>query len=74
MARMTCVEQSERSRLFYGFHVYRGPKGEKKRFTWRDYRDLIVPAHTQLGGLIMLVWDNLRAHLTRPCSPEATAK
>ncbi|MFF8281058.1 transposase [Streptomyces lateritius] len=63
MAGMSCFKQGRRSRLFYSFRVYRGRKGEPKGFTWRDYRDLIVTAHIQLGGPIVLVWDNLRAHL-----------
>ncbi|MFF4961423.1 transposase [Streptomyces sp. NPDC001222] len=36
------------------------PKG----FGWRDFRDLIVRARIQLGGPIVLVWDNVRLHLT----------
>ncbi|MDT0550347.1 transposase, partial [Streptomyces lonegramiae] len=31
-------------------------------FSWRDYRDLLVAAHQQLGGPIELVWDNLNVH------------
>ncbi|MFE5947946.1 hypothetical protein [Streptomyces sp. NPDC056480] len=54
---MSCFKQGRRSRLFYSFLVYRGRKGEPKGFTWRDYRDLIVRAHIQLGGPIILVWD-----------------
>nr|WSX54155.1 transposase [Streptomyces sp. NBC_00974] len=63
MAGMTCFREGERSRMFYSFHVYRSRKGEPKGFTWRDYRDLIVRAHIQLGAPVVLVWDNLRAHL-----------
>ncbi|MFJ5938539.1 hypothetical protein [Streptomyces sp. NPDC093071] len=63
MTGMSCFKQGRRSRLLYSFHVYRGRKGEPKGFTWRDYRDLITRAHIQLGGPIVLVWDNLRAHL-----------
>nr|WP_254710692.1 transposase [Streptomyces lunaelactis] len=36
----------------------RGPSG----FTWKDYRDLVVRAHLQLGGPIVLIWDNLNVH------------
>ena len=35
----------------------------RKSFAWTDYRDLIVAAHRQLGGPIVLVWDNLNTHL-----------
>ena len=44
-------------------HVYRGRKDERRGFTWTDYRDLIIRAHLQLAGPIVLVWDNLRTHL-----------
>lgn len=33
-------------------------KGARKSFAWTDYRDLAVRAHPQLGGPIVLVWDN----------------
>ncbi|MBS2545504.1 transposase [Catenulispora sp. NL8] len=35
-----------------------------KSFARTGYQDLIGVAHTQLGGPIMLVWDNLNTHLT----------
>ncbi|MFF4139656.1 transposase [Streptomyces mirabilis] len=44
--------------------AYRGRKDEPKGFGWRDFRDLITRARTQLGGPIVLVWDNVRLHLT----------
>ena len=45
-------------------HLYRGRKGETKAFTWSEYRDLLIAAHRQLpGGVIVLVWDNLNVHL-----------
>ncbi|NEA56454.1 transposase [Streptomyces sp. SID13666] len=64
MAGMTCYRPGERSRLIYAVREYRGRKDEPKGFGWRDFRDLIVRAHTQLGGPIVLVWDNLRLHPT----------
>ncbi|MFC5785172.1 transposase [Streptomyces aureus] len=64
MAGMTCYKPGERSRLIYGIREYRGRKGEPKGFGWRDFRDLIVRARIQLGGPIVLVWDNVRLHLT----------
>ncbi|MFE9853681.1 transposase [Streptomyces sp. NPDC005576] len=66
MAGMTCYKPGERSRLIYAVREYRGRKDEPKGFGWKDYRDLIVRAHTQLGGPIVLVWDNLRMHLVAP--------
>ncbi|MBM7439285.1 hypothetical protein [Streptomyces sp. HB132] len=49
--------------MFYAIREYRGRKNEPKGFDWKDYRDLVIRAHTQLGGPTVLVWDNLRMHL-----------
>ncbi|SEG94001.1 DDE superfamily endonuclease [Actinacidiphila yanglinensis] len=64
MAGMTCYKPGERSRLICAIREYRGRKDEPKGFGWRDFRDLIVRARSQLGGPIVLVWDNVRLHLT----------
>ncbi|WP_456154776.1 IS630 family transposase [Streptomyces chartreusis] len=64
MAGMNCYKTGKRSRLIYAIREYRGRKDEPKGFGWRDFRDLIVRAHAQLGGPIVLVWDNVRLHLT----------
>ncbi|MFJ2781928.1 transposase [Kitasatospora sp. NPDC087315] len=66
MAGMTCYKPGERSRLIYAIREYRGRKGQPKGFGWRDFRDLIIRARTQLGGPIVLVRDNARLHLTKP--------
>ncbi|MFB7453530.1 transposase [Streptomyces sp. NPDC056194] len=63
MAGMTCYKPGERSRLIYRIREYRGRKGEPKGFGWRDFRDLVVRVHLQLGTPIVLVWDNVRLHL-----------
>ncbi|MFD7731911.1 transposase [Kitasatospora phosalacinea] len=64
MAGMTCFKPGERSRLIYAVREYRGRKNQPKGFGRRDFRELIVRARIQLGGPIVLVWDNLRLHLT----------
>ena len=47
----------------YRLHRYRGRKGETKAFTWPEYRDILVAAHSQLPrGNIVLIWDNLNVH------------
>jgi transposase len=66
MAGLTCYKPGQRSRLFYAVREYRGRKGEPKGIGWQDLRDLLVRAHIQLGGPIVLVWDNLRMHLVKP--------
>ncbi|WP_405828166.1 transposase [Streptomyces sp. NBC_01176] len=63
-AGMSCSKPGEQSRLLYAIREYRGRKDEPKGFGWRDFRDLIVRARIQLGGPIVLVWDNVRLHLT----------
>ncbi len=66
MAGMACYKAGERSRLIYSIREYRGRKGEPKGFAWHDFRDLIVRARIQVGGPIVLVWDNARIHLVPP--------
>ncbi|MFC8262848.1 transposase [Streptomyces sp. NPDC057291] len=66
MAGMSCYKAGERSRLIYAVREYSGRKGQPKGFGWRDFRDLLVCARIQLGGPIVLVWDNVRIHLTAP--------
>ncbi|MFD0883736.1 transposase [Streptosporangium algeriense] len=63
VAALACYRPGRRSRLIYRMHTYRRRKGEAASFTWRDYRDLIVVAHVQLGAPIVLVWDNLNRHI-----------
>ncbi len=63
IAGMTCYKPGKRSRMFYSVRKYRGRKGEPEGIGWRDLRDLLVRARIQLGGPIVLVWDNLRMHL-----------
>ncbi|MFE0774521.1 transposase [Streptomyces sp. NPDC058861] len=63
---MTCYKSGERSRLIYAIREYQGRKDEPKGFSWKDYRDLILRARAQLGGPVVLVWDNLRMHLVAP--------
>ncbi|MGW2599271.1 IS630 family transposase [Streptomyces klenkii] len=66
MAGMTCYKPGERSRMFYAVREYIGRKDQPKGFGWRDFRDLLIRARIQLGGPIVLVWDNVRIHLTAP--------
>ena len=66
VAGLTCYKAGKRSRVFYSIREYRGRKGEPKGIGWRDLRGLLVRAHIQLGGPIVLVWDNLRMHLVEP--------
>ncbi|MCX4537747.1 transposase (plasmid) [Streptomyces sp. NBC_00841] len=64
VAALCCYKPGEASRLIYRPHGLLLLKGARKSFSWKDYRDLLVRAHIQLGGPIVVVWDNLNTHLT----------
>ena len=53
-----------RPRLIYRTH--RGHRADRRKgFTETDYARLLDAAHQQLGGAIILVWDNLNTHVSR---------
>ncbi len=62
IAALTCYKPGHRSRLIYRPRRDDGNRDGRKSFSWRDYRDLLIAAHAQLGGPIVLVWDNLNIH------------
>jgi len=64
IAALTCYKTGQRSRLIWRPYRHRNGSG-RKSFAWTDYRDLLIAAHRQLGGPIVVVWDNLGTHLTR---------
>uniref|UniRef100_UPI003F687BDA IS630 family transposase n=1 Tax=Streptomyces polyasparticus TaxID=2767826 RepID=UPI003F687BDA len=63
IAALTCYKPGQRSRLIYRPRRDDGRRDGRKSFAWSDYRDLLQVAHQQLGGPIVLVWDNLNVHL-----------
>ncbi|MFE0063256.1 transposase, partial [Streptomyces sp. NPDC059003] len=59
IAALTCYKHGERSRLIFRPKRHLDHKrGGRRSLTWTDYRDLLVRAHQQLGGPIVLIWDN----------------
>jgi putative transposase len=64
IAGLVCVRPGHRSRLIYRTLVHRGRKGERRSFAESDYAALLDAAHQQLGGPIVLVWDNLNTHIS----------
>jgi transposase len=64
IAAPTCYKPGERARLIYRPRRDDGARAGRKGFAWTDYRDLLITAHRQLGGPIVLIWDNLNTHLT----------
>lgn len=63
VAALCCYKPGGQSRVIYRPRFHMPLKGARKSFAWTDYRDLAVRAHIQLGGPIVLVWDNLNTHL-----------
>jgi transposase len=64
IAGLVCVKPGRRSRFIYRTIVHRGRKGERRSFSERDYIGLLDAAHQQLGGPIVVIWDNLNTHIS----------
>ena len=64
LAGLIATKPGQRSRLLYRTRTHRGRKGEPKGFAEADYAALLDAAHQQLGAPIVLVWDNLNAHVS----------
>ncbi len=64
LAALIAVQPGQRPRLIYRTH--RARRGDKRKgFTETDYARLLDAAHQQLGGPVVLVWDNLNTHTSR---------
>ncbi|MZE45837.1 DDE endonuclease [Streptomyces sp. SID5477] len=63
VAVLCCYKPGETARLIYRPRQHLLLKGARKSFSWQDYRELLVRAHIQLDGPIVVVWDNLNTHL-----------
>jgi putative transposase len=61
LAALIAVRPGRRPRLIWRTH--RGRRGDKRKgFTEHEYARLLDAAHQQLGGPLILVWDNLNTH------------
>ena len=61
LAALIAVRPGQRPRLIYRTH--RARRADKRKgFTEADYARLLDAAHQQLGGPVVLVWDNLNTH------------
>ncbi|MFJ5548583.1 transposase [Streptomyces sp. NPDC093225] len=66
IAALCCYKPGERSHLIYRPKRHGDHKsGGRKSFAWTEYRDLLIAAHQQLGGPVILIWDNLNVHKDR---------
>jgi hypothetical protein len=64
LAALLAVKPGQRSRLIYRVHHARRRNGQRKGFTEADFARLLDAAHQQLRGPIVVVWDNLNAHVS----------
>jgi hypothetical protein len=68
LAALVATKPGRRPRLIYRTHRGRrgsGQSGRRKGFTEADYAALLDAAHQQLGGPIVLIWDNLNTHVSK---------
>jgi hypothetical protein len=63
VAALVAIKPGHRPRLIYRTHCRRRAS-RRKGFTEADYAALLDAAHQQLGGPIVLVWDNLNTHVS----------
>jgi putative transposase len=65
LAALIAVKPGQRPRLIYRVHRSRGRgKDRRKGFTETGYAALLDAAHQQLGGPLVVVWDNLNTHVS----------
>ena len=65
LAALIAVKAGQRTRLIYRVHAARNRKDKRKGFTEADYARLLDAARQQLGGPLVLAWDNLNTHVSR---------
>ena len=61
LAALIAVKPGRRPRMIYRT---RQPGGQRKGFTETDYARLLDDAHQQLGGPLVVIWDNLNTHVS----------
>lgn len=64
LAALVAVKEGRRPRLVFRVHAAR--RGDKRKgFTEQDCARLLDAAHQQLGGPLVVVWDNLSTHVSK---------
>jgi transposase len=64
LAALIAVRPGCRPRLI--FRAHRARRGDQRKgFTETEYARFLDAAHQQLGGPLVLVWDNLNTHTSR---------
>jgi len=64
VAGLACYRPGVRSRLFYRARTHYGRKGERRSMSEAGYASLVTAAHTQLHAPMILIWDNLKTHIS----------
>ena len=65
LAALIAVKPGCRPRLIYRVHHARRRRGDQRKgFTETGYAQLLDAAHQQLGGPLVVVWDNSNTHLS----------
>ena len=63
LAALIAVKPGHRPRLVYRTRTRR-PGDQRKGFTETDYARFLDAAHQQLGGPLVVIWDNLNTHVS----------
>jgi putative transposase len=65
LAALIATRPGHRPRLIYRVHTGRGHGSDRRKgFTETDYARLLDAAHQQLGGPLVIVWDNSNTHVS----------
>jgi hypothetical protein len=64
LAALIAIKPGCPPRLIYRVHRGRRGKDRRKGFTESDYAQLLDAARQQLGGPLVLIWDNLNTHVS----------
>jgi putative transposase len=75
LAALIAIKPGHRPRLIYRVHTTRKRRNDpRKGFTESEYVRLLDAAHQQLGGPLVVVWDNLNAHTSGAMAQLITAR
>jgi putative transposase len=75
LAALIAITPGQHPRLIYRVHRGRGRgKDQRKGFTETGYARLLDAAHQQLAGPLVLIWDNLNAHVSAAMTDLAGAR
>ncbi len=75
LAALIAIKPGQHPRLIYRVHKSRRRgKDQRKGFTETDYARLLDAAHQQLAGPVVVVWDNLNAHVSAAMAELAGAR